>query len=100
MKKTSNNEEREGYVVLVHGDVLVGPIVATSLPVAKGVAGERALAILRDNPSEKSLHNLCACKMVMQVDSLSISEAQDSDIADVEEVVNILSQDGEGPMEL
>lgn len=62
-KKTKVTEywERDGVVVLVHGEPVVGPIVASSLTIAKFLAAERALSILRDNQSGKSLKSLCKC---------------------------------------
>lgn len=53
--------ERDGIVVLVHGESVVGPIVAGSLTIAKFLAAERAFSILRDDDSDKSLRSLCTC---------------------------------------
>ncbi|KAF8968313.1 type III restriction enzyme [Flammula alnicola] len=66
LKKTEH-WEREGFVVLVHGEHVVGPIVSTSLTVAKFLAAERAIAILKDSKSEKSLTHLCDCGILMDI---------------------------------
>jgi endoribonuclease Dicer len=50
---------------VVHEQVIVGPIVSASLTVAKFLAADRALAILKDPESEKSLTSLCDCAMSM-----------------------------------
>ncbi|KAF9484901.1 hypothetical protein BDN70DRAFT_871881 [Pholiota conissans] len=65
--KTTERWTREGITVAVHGQVVVGPIVSTSLNVAKFLAAERALAILRNPESPKSLSCLCDCAMSMDV---------------------------------
>lgn len=47
--------------MLVHGEPVVGPIVANTLNIAKFLAAERAFSILRDKSSDKSLESLCTC---------------------------------------
>ncbi|KAF8162827.1 hypothetical protein B0H34DRAFT_693086 [Crassisporium funariophilum] len=66
-KRTKNNDvwEREGIVVMVHSTVIIGPIVSGGLNVAKFIAAERALAILKDSGSEKSLARICDCATPM-----------------------------------
>ena len=59
--------DTNGIIVLVHGTVVAGPIVAMSLSVAKFVASERALAILTDATAEKSLSQLCTCDGAMDL---------------------------------
>jgi len=65
--------EREGVAVVLHGMIIVGPIVSASLSVAKFMAAERALAILNKPESEKSLKHICNCQDQMQVDTSSES---------------------------
>ncbi|KAG6845200.1 hypothetical protein H0H87_012527 [Tephrocybe sp. NHM501043] len=64
-KKTRlrNGIQREGVAVLVHGTMIVGPIVAISQSVSKFVASERALALLRDSEGgAELLSQLCDCR--------------------------------------
>ncbi|KAF8158731.1 type III restriction enzyme [Pholiota molesta] len=63
--KTTERWERQGITVVVHEQVIVGPIVSASLTVAKFLAADRALAILKDSESEKSLTSLCDCALSM-----------------------------------
>lgn len=63
--KTTERWERQGITVVVHEQAIVGPIVSASLNVAKFIAADRALAILKDSESEKSLASLCDCAMSM-----------------------------------
>lgn len=58
--------ERDSTVVLVHDVVISGPIVSTSLSVAKFSAAEKALVILKDIHAEKSLTRLCRCSVDSQ----------------------------------
>ncbi|KAF8881944.1 hypothetical protein CPB84DRAFT_1791372 [Gymnopilus junonius] len=94
----------EGVVAIVHGNLIVGPIISATPQVAKFVAAERALAILKDSESDKSLSCLCNCASVMDVVStadvnkgfskLSIDSAvgDPSDGEDEDEVTGILVQ--------
>jgi endoribonuclease Dicer len=88
----------DGMTVLVHGTVVAGPVVATSLSVAKVLASERALTILSDATSEKTLSRLCICKQVIEVEVAPITgkEAAFDDLSDsskdFEEVSAILTQ--------
>jgi len=89
---------------MVHGVLVAGPIISSSLTVARFVAAERALAILKDSESDKCLNQVCDCAQAMEVDGMV---ATDSPIIgdevlpadppsdspeDVEEVNFILSQ--------
>ncbi|KAJ3907181.1 hypothetical protein F5879DRAFT_796189 [Lentinula edodes] len=53
--------EREGMQVEIHGLVVAGPIVSTSLVVAKNLVAERALAILQDSCHQYCLSRICDC---------------------------------------
>lgn len=69
VKKTELREKkRDGVAVLVHGKLVVGPIISSSLNIAKFAAAERALAKLRDPASDLNLSNLCDCALAMNVD--------------------------------
>jgi endoribonuclease Dicer len=68
-KRQQGSLQVDGMAVLVHGIIVAGPIVATSLSVAKFLASERALAVLSDQASEKALSRLCVCGQVMKTDS-------------------------------
>ena len=53
---------------MVHGVLVVGPIISSSLAVARFMAAERALVILKDPESEKCLTKICICGREMAVD--------------------------------
>lgn len=61
--------------VLVHGTAVAGPVVASSLSVAKFLASERALTILSDVTSDRALSRLCTCGKAIEVGSADISIA-------------------------
>lgn len=66
-RKTRSNPELEktdGVQVLVHGRVVVGPLVAPSKLRAKGLAAEQARAILQDANSALYLKHICECMLV------------------------------------
>jgi endoribonuclease Dicer len=65
----------DGMAVVVHGIIVTGPILATSLSVAKFLASERALAVLSDQTSEKALSRLCVCGQAMTTESADVQEA-------------------------
>lgn len=97
--KSTELWERLGIAVLVHEQIIVGPIVSTSLTVAKFLAAERALTTLRDSGSDKSLALLCDCGMSMdtiasQLPGASPIAAGDlSDCDDTEDTTDILKLD-------
>jgi len=68
MVKKTELRERDGVAVLVHGKLVVGPIVSSSLNIARFAAAERALAKLRDPASDLNLLNLCDCALAISVD--------------------------------
>jgi len=106
MLKVQPTWEREGVAVVLHGMIIVGPIVSASLSVAKFMAAERALTILKKPESEKSLQRICNCQEQMQIDTSSDNTASGgvttvndltldeegslSDLEDVEEIENEL----------
>lgn len=57
---------------MVHGVLVVGPIVSSSLAVARFLAAERALVILKDPESEKCLSRICICGQEMAIDMLDV----------------------------
>lgn len=81
----------EGIAVLIHDIVVVGPIIATSLTVARFLAAERALGVLKDPDAEKSLVRLCTCGESMQVDGLIGDDDFSDETGDAEEVAAILT---------
>lgn len=101
----------EGIAVLIHNTIVAGPIVATSLTVAKFMVSERALAILSDPETENYLPRVCTCDKAMDVEINATNETSTvhtkgicsvstmetpvelaSDMEDVDEVVAILTQ--------
>ncbi|KAG6873367.1 hypothetical protein C0995_016476 [Termitomyces sp. Mi166 len=61
-KRLRNGIERDGVAVLIHGMIIVGPIVAASQSVSKFIASERALTLLRDSDRAHPLLQLCDCQ--------------------------------------
>lgn len=55
---------------MVHGVLVVGPIISSSLAVARFLAAERALVILKDPESEKCLSRICICAQEMAIDDM------------------------------
>jgi len=106
MVKKMGLRERDGVAVLVHGTLVVGPIVSSSLNIARFAAAERALTKLRDPASDMNLASLCDCALAMSVDGCppaasliidsivttnGISSAEDKeDDEDTAEVADIL----------
>ncbi|KLO19664.1 hypothetical protein SCHPADRAFT_843134, partial [Schizopora paradoxa] len=63
-KKEQSNPEvkrNDSIVVLVHDIVIAGPVLASTLPLAKATASVDALALLQDEGSELSLQKVCDC---------------------------------------
>ncbi|KAF9009493.1 type III restriction enzyme [Cyathus striatus] len=95
---------RYGISILVHDHVVVGPIVSASIGVAKFVAAERALAVLRDSSSNKHLSCFCECSRATDVTptvsavSTSASVVNDDflEVSEAEEVHNLLVTTGNG----
>lgn len=98
--------ETDGIAVIVHGILVVGPIISSSLTVARFVAAERALAILKDPESKKCLAQICNCAQAMAIDDIAVIDSlivgdemlfvdpldgSPSDIEDIAEVDSILS---------
>lgn len=75
--KSTGKLQAEGVTVSVHGNIVIGPIVSTSLPVAKYAAAERAMAMLRDGETDKSLAHLCDCGKHMEIDSTGPALVED-----------------------
>jgi endoribonuclease Dicer len=85
---------------VVHGVLVVGPIISSSLAVARFLAAERALVILKDPESEKCLSRICICAQEMaiddmlDVDSLAFGDEMfadfpgSSDLQDTDEVIS------------
>lgn len=102
MVKKMELRERDGVAVLVHGTLVVGPIVSSSLNIARFAAAERALTKLRDPASDLNLLGLCDCALAMSVDGCppaaplvvdstettsGISSTEDEDITEVTEIL-------------
>jgi hypothetical protein len=54
--------------VEVHGVQISGPVMASSMSIAKFLAAERAHAVLVDESSASCLKKLCDCSLAMAVD--------------------------------
>lgn len=59
--EVSEAKKNDSISVLVHNIVVAGPVTAGNLPLAKGLASERARRVLEDPRSEFSLKRLCDC---------------------------------------
>lgn len=71
-RKTQSRPEisrNDGIAVVVHDVVVAGPVTASSLAVAKALASEGALKVLKNPDAEKSLSRICDCARAMNVDS-------------------------------
>ena len=68
----------------MHDITVVGPVTASSLPVARAFASEHARMILQAPDSEKSLTRICDCKE-QQVDASNTEPAHDDDVDDTTE---------------
>jgi endoribonuclease Dicer len=71
--------------VVVHDVVVVGPVTASCLPVARAFASEHARTILQDDNSEKALVRICDC-MKQEVDAVKTELARQEDVDDTTEV--------------
>lgn len=65
------SERKDAIVVLAHGKVVVGPVLAANVSMAKGLASKKAKEVLSDETSEFSLRRLCDC---MVTDAVSDEE--------------------------
>lgn len=70
--------------VVVHDIIVVGPVTASSLPVARAFASEHARMILQAPDSEKSLTRICDCKE-QQVDATNTEPVRHDDVDDTTE---------------
>ncbi|KAI0253802.1 hypothetical protein BJV78DRAFT_1298163 [Lactifluus subvellereus] len=63
-KSSSRPESKQNDTVsvVVHDTTVVGPVTASSLPVARAFASEHARMILQSTDSDKALVRICDCK--------------------------------------
>jgi len=81
-KKVQSNPEvkrNDSVVALVHDTIVAGPILATTLALAKASASVDALAALQDEASELALQKLCDC-MKVENDVASPREEREKDL--------------------
>ncbi|KAF8655840.1 hypothetical protein AX16_002924 [Volvariella volvacea WC 439] len=74
------NVKGVGFAALIHDTIVAGPILSTSLAVARFAAAERALTILQAGESPKSLKDLCTCGRSMEIEPnpLALAHADDA----------------------
>lgn len=72
-----DGKKSDSVAILVHDKVVAGPISAPSLSLAKGLASERARAVLEDSKSDLSLANICDCAKKMNLQQSSTVTAID-----------------------
>jgi endoribonuclease Dicer len=68
----------------VHDIVVVGPVTASCLPVARAFASEHARTILQDDDSENALSRICDC-MKQEVHAPITEPARPDDVDDTTE---------------
>ncbi|KAH7890033.1 P-loop containing nucleoside triphosphate hydrolase protein [Phlebopus sp. FC_14] len=80
-KSQSNTDLRrnDSVAVVVHDAIVVGPITAANLSLSKGLAAERARAILNDPNFEMNLARLCDCKKAVEASTDIPMEVPNSD---------------------
>ena len=61
-------KRNDSISVIVHDFAVVGPLPASNMSFAKGLAAERARQILDDPTSEYYLPNICDCAQLMDID--------------------------------
>lgn len=57
-----DSKQNDTVSVVVHDTTVVGPVTASSLPVARAFASEHARMILQSTDSDKALVRICDCK--------------------------------------
>ncbi|KZT24079.1 P-loop containing nucleoside triphosphate hydrolase protein [Neolentinus lepideus HHB14362 ss-1] len=76
-RKASSNPDskrNDSISVIVHEIVIVGPVSAANLSLAKGRASEEARTILQDPEHEHYLPKICQCAQALAVDSQDDAE--------------------------
>ncbi|KAF8894762.1 hypothetical protein BD779DRAFT_1502798 [Infundibulicybe gibba] len=68
-----NGTQRNGIVILVHKTTVCGPIISQNPSVARFVASERAMSILKNQESSKRLSELCTCGTTANKPTISFS---------------------------
>ncbi|KAL5528914.1 hypothetical protein ACEPAG_4888 [Sanghuangporus baumii] len=56
-----NVRRKDSVVVTVHDRIVAGPIISSNKPLAKGLAAEAAMGLLKDDSSEFALRKICTC---------------------------------------
>jgi endoribonuclease Dicer len=77
-RKSSSRPEfkrNDTICVVVHDLIVVGPVTASCLPVARAFASEHARTILQDEESEKALSRICDCEK-QDVQEVQASKAE------------------------
>ncbi|KAG6887655.1 hypothetical protein C0992_011325 [Termitomyces sp. T32_za158] len=103
-KELRNGIEKDGTVVLVHGVIIVGPIVTASQSVSRFIASDRALALLKDSGCVHSLLKLCNCQKTKRdkddtlsndvaTDVTEIGNLQEVDMEEVEDGLDVVPLD-------
>lgn len=62
---------KDAIIVVAHDKVVVGPVLAANISMAKGLASKKAKSILSDESSELSIRRLCDC---MVTDAVSAED--------------------------
>ncbi|KAL4260943.1 helicase family protein [Pleurotus pulmonarius] len=88
IRKSEKHGKGERVSIVIHGTTVSGPITSPSFSLAKNAACARALDILRDPSSDKSLSRLCTCKQggmsfatrCEEENSIDESEAEEEEV--------------------
>ncbi|TFK69658.1 hypothetical protein BDN72DRAFT_888239 [Pluteus cervinus] len=99
-----------GIAVVLHGVTVAGPILSSSLTVARFVAAERALSVIQNTDSPKAIKKICLCGTSMDIDEVYQDEDDyyqlnatfpyedhDAEAEEVEEVFRLLTGIGVEP---
>jgi endoribonuclease Dicer len=89
LRKSSSRPQgrrNDSITIIVHGTVIVGPVTAGSLSVAKAIASESALTALSDNDSDHCLSQLCNCGQAMDIDDPPVGS--DKEMEDPHDDIN------------
>jgi endoribonuclease Dicer len=81
----SEYKRNDTICVIAHDITIVGPVTASSLPVARAFASEHARMVLQDADSETALTRICDCKE-QQVHAPNTEPIRPDDVDDTTEI--------------
>ncbi|KAH9930958.1 uncharacterized protein B0H18DRAFT_1093485 [Fomitopsis serialis] len=79
-------KRNDGMSVVVHDQIIVGPVIAPNLSLAKGLAAERARALLSDQSTPQCLACLCTCaKDAAEVEGRQVADEELPEIKEIDD---------------